>query len=424
MSAPTTRAKSTARTTTKAKTKTKAKAKASTPKPSGATPATFLARIARFVALCAPLEADHALVTAPTDVAYLTGFLGGDSYLLVPLVASARGGKPTIISDFRFDEELAPQRGWCNVLMRNGPMSKGVERALGEAKARRIVVQAEHVTLALKQSLAKSATAAVSGAKLVEGSGLVSQLRIIKDVHEVSLIRAAVKVQQEALLATLDAITPKAIAKGLRECDIAATLEWEMKRRGSSQPAFESIVAAGSTGSLPHYRPGTRKLRAKDTLLIDWGATVGGYRSDMTRTLGIGGGLDAPARGSKRTNVMRDIYRITEEAHYRAVAMLGPGASTREVDRAARDHIKDAGFGERFGHGLGHGIGMHVHEGPSLSHVAEPTTLRAGMVVTIEPGIYLPGVGGVRLENDYLITDDGAENLCSLPMGLEWAAGW
>lgn len=363
------------------------------------------------------------LVTSPVDVAYLTGFLGGDSYLLVPLDAFRNGGKGrcTIISDFRFEEELAPQRAWCEVLMRNGPMSKGVERALAQARARRVVVQGEHVTLAQRDMLSKAATSATSGAKLVESSGLVSQLRIIKDASEVALIRAAVRVQQDALLATLRTITPKAIAKGLRECDIAATLEWEMKTRGSSTPAFESIVAAGSTGSLPHYRPGARRLRAKDTLLIDWGATVAGYRSDMTRTFGIGGGLDAPRRG---TNVMREVYRITEEAHHRAVAMLGPGASTREVDSAARDHIKDAGYGERFGHGLGHGIGMHVHEGPSVSHVAEATTLRPGMVVTIEPGIYLPGVGGVRLENDYLITEAGAENLCSLPLDLDWASGW
>jgi Xaa-Pro aminopeptidase len=390
-------------------------------------PAIYVQRLARLIDVAQKLDADHLLVTSPVDVAYLTGFLGGDSYALVPLGSDARssqtkGGsasRATIISDFRFGEELEPQRKFCNVEMRNGPMSKGLERVLGACKARRIVVQNESLTLSQRDMILKAAQAANSGAKLVESTGLVAGLRIIKDASEVALIRAAVRIQEAALEATLATITPKSIAQGLRECDIAATLEWEMKRRGSSAPAFESIVAAGATGSLPHYRPGTRKLRAKDTLLIDWGATFMGYRSDMTRTFGIGGGLDAPKRG---TNVMRDIYRITLEAHHRAVAMLGPGASTREVDAAARDHITQAGYGERFGHSLGHGIGLNVHEGPSLSHIAEPTTLRPGMIVTIEPGIYLPGVGGVRLENDYLITESGAENLCKLEMGLDWAS--
>jgi Xaa-Pro aminopeptidase len=383
-------------------------------------------RLARVAQAASALDADHLLVTSPVDVAYLTGFLGGDSFLLIPLdgKSATTTALPTIISDSRFEEELEPQRKYCRVMMRNGPMAKGVERALAEGKARRIVVQAEAVTLSLRDMLAKAAHAANSSAKLVESTGLVANLRMIKDASEIALIRKAVKIQQDALEATLTTITPAAIRKGLRECDIAATLEWEMKRRGSTAPAFESIVAAGKTGSLPHYRPAQRLLRSKDTLLIDWGATFAGYRSDMTRTFGIGGGLDAPpkSKSGRGTNVMREIYRISEEAHHRAVAMLGPGASTREVDAAARDHIKAAGYGEHFGHGLGHGIGMNVHEGPSVSHIAEATTLRPGMIVTIEPGIYLPGIGGVRLENDYLITATGAENLCSMEMGLEWAA--
>jgi Xaa-Pro aminopeptidase len=183
-----------------------------------------------------------------------------------------------------------------------------------------------------------------------------------------------------------------------------------MKARGSSKPGFESIVAARANGSLPHYRPGPVKLAANRPLLIDWGATYRGYQGDMTRTFALG-------RWPKK---VREIYTIVLEAQEMAAAALAPGKSAHEIDAIARAHITEAGYGEQFGHGLGHGLGLSK-EPPMLNPLYPDRALEAGMVTTVEPGIYLPGIGGVRIEDQYVIRDRGPENLCSLPKDLDWA---
>lgn len=341
---------------------------------------------------------DRLLVTNPKDVAYLTGFLGGDSYLLV--------GAPraTLVSDFRFDEELEPVRvaGLAEIVIRKKSIVEAVADLVGSAGAQRIGVQAEHMTIALRQSIAK----AVGAQRVVETTGLVGKLRIIKDDDEVGLITRAVRIQEAALAAVLPTLKP-----GVTELEVAAVLEAEMKSRGSSEPGFQSIVAAGAHSSLPHYRPGTARIAKGKPLLIDWGAVCKGYHSDMTRVFAIG----------KWPATIREIYGIVLEAQEMAAAALAPGKSTQAADAVAREHIKNCGYGEQFGHGLGHGLGFDGHEDPRLTHMLSPTTLREGMVVTIEPGIYLPGVGGVRLEDDYLITERGARNLCAMPKDLDWA---
>jgi Xaa-Pro aminopeptidase len=184
-----------------------------------------------------------------------------------------------------------------------------------------------------------------------------------------------------------------------------------MKCRGSPKPGFETIIAARANGSHPHYRPGPQKLGRNQGLLIDWGATYAGYHGDMTRVVCWG----------KWPKQLAEIYAIVLEAHEAAAAALRPGALTREIDKIARDIITGAGYGEQYGHGLGHGIGLDGHEEPRLSHMMAGTPLEPGHMVTVEPGIYLPGVGGVRIEDDYLITARGSENLCSLPRSLKWA---
>ena len=211
--------------------------------------------------------------------------------------------------------------------------------------------------------------------------------------------------REDALVATLGQIDG-----GMTELEVTAVLEYEMKARGSTDPAFGSIVAAGANGSLPHAIPGKAKLKRNSTLLIDWGATVNGYRSDMTRTFTLG----------KWPPVMREVYEIVLDAHYAGIDAIRPGAIAGEVDAAARKIITDAGYGKEFGHSLGHGIGLNVHEAPGLRAGAD-TVLEPGMVVTVEPGIYLPGVGGVRIEDDVLVTARGARSLCSLPKDIRWA---
>ncbi|MCC6677135.1 MAG: aminopeptidase P family protein [Phycisphaerales bacterium] len=360
-------------------------------------PGPYASRLTRLRAGLRIARVDHFLVTNPLDVGYLTGFLGGDSYLLL----SARPGKPVLVSDFRYLEELEPLAASVQVVIRKRTMGEAIAELLSDRSVKRCGVQGETMTLAERDALARR----IGESKLVTTAGLVGKLRARKDAHEVALIEAAVAIQEKAMRAVLPAIRP-----GRTEMQIAAELEAEMKALGSSQPSFETIVAARAKGSLPHYRPGKVKTAAGQPLLIDWGATYQGYHSDMTRTFSLG---RWPAK-------VREIYGIVLEAHERAAAALAPGVSTTQVDAAARGHIAAAGYGERFGHGLGHGIGLNVHEDPRLSHMLPGGKLEPGHIVTIEPGIYLPGVGGVRIEDDYLITEKGARCLCRLPKSLEW----
>jgi Xaa-Pro aminopeptidase len=355
------------------------------------------ARIARLRHSLAPHDAEWMLVTNPMDVAYLTGFLGGDSYLLVG------PSENTIISDFRYQEELEPVRTLANIHIRKGSLPAAVGEVFRAKSVTRCVIQPDAVTLAEHDALRRHVGEDCS---LIPVPGLVMTLRAIKDAAEVARIRAAVRIQEGALLAVLKTIRP-----GQTELEVAARIEGEMKTRGSREPGFQTIVAARANGSLPHYRPRATTLARNQPLLIDWGAVCDGYHSDMTRTFALG---RWPAK-------IREIYEIVLDAQQMAAAALSPGKSTREIDAIARNHIARHGYGEHFGHGLGHGIGFNGHEEPRLTHMLPETTLQPGQVVTIEPGIYLPGIGGVRIEDDYLITEKGAENLCSLPKDLKWA---
>lgn len=358
--------------------------------------AVYRARIRRVREAMGGQELSHLLVTNPLDVGYLTGFLGGDSYLVLG------PGRPVLVSDFRYEEELLRFAPLCEIVIRNRTMGEAIAELLSGEGVERVGIQAEAMTVAERDSLAKKI-----GTKRVAATlGLIMKMRAVKDAAEVALIKKAVKIQEESLKAVLPTLEP-----GLTELEVAARLESEMKGRGSSKPSFDTIIAARANGSMAHYRPGTTKLAANQPVLIDWGAIWDGYHSDMTRTFSLG----------KWPRQIAEIYAIVLDAHQKAAAALAPGKSTSEIDRIAREHIAAAGYGDRFGHGLGHGIGLQTHEEPRLSHMLTGTRLEPGHVVTIEPGIYLPGVGGVRLENDYVITPEGAQNLCTLPMTLEWA---
>lgn len=358
------------------------------------------ARLARLRAEFKP-KCDALLVTNPLDVAYLTCFHGGDSYLIVP----SDDQMPTLVSDSRYEEELAPFGGTLKVVIRKKIMSEAIADVLGALpkSMKRVGFQAEHVTVSMRDGLAGKLGSRVT---LTATKGLVSALRAVKDSSEIKLIKKAAKIQEQALLAMIDKIKP-----GKSELEIAARLEMEMKNRGSEVPSFPTIVAAQANGSLAHYRPHDVDVKKNTAVLIDWGATFGGYHSDMTRTFAVG---KWPAK-------LKEAYKVVLGAHEAAADALAPGKTTFEIDKIARDHIAKHGFGENFGHGLGHGIGLNVHEEPSVSHMAAPVKLVPGHVITIEPGIYLPGIGGVRIEDDYAITETGGKCLCSLPKDLEWA---
>ena len=357
----------------------------------------YTARLAKLREAIGTYDISHLLVTNPIDVGYLTGFLGGDSYLLV----AKAGGKPTIISDFRYSEELEPTKAIATVFIRKRSMAEAVAELVSDPAVVRCGVQPEHMTLGERDALG----AKIGPSRLLPTTALVSGLRAEKDEHEIALISRAIRIQELALVATLPTIKP-----GQSELEVAARLEMEMKTRGSSQPGFPSIVAAKANGSLPHYRPGQEKVAGNQALLIDWGAIFAGYHGDMTRTFTLG---KWPAK-------VREIYQIVLDAHNMTAAALAPGKKTSEIDAIARNHIAKHGYGEFFGHGLGHGMGMNGHEEPRLTNMLAPTLLKPGNVVTIEPGIYLPGIGGVRIEDDFVVTEKGARNLCSLPKDLEW----
>jgi Xaa-Pro aminopeptidase len=356
------------------------------------------ARLARLRPLILGAGVDHLLVTNPVDVGYLTGFLGGDSWLLVP----ADDSRPVVISDFRYQEELEPVRALAEVFIRSKGMIEAAGEILRGRRGTRCGIQAEHCPVADMVAL----SAMLGPEHIAPVGGLVARLRIKKDAHEVGLIRKANRLQENALEAVLNKVKA-----GKTELEIAARLEEEMKMRGSSEPGFKTIVAARANGSLPHYRPGNVKLAKGKTVLIDWGAVYQGYHGDMTRVFALG----------KWPGKMKDIYKIVLEAQETAAAALAPGRHAHEIDAVARNIIRDAGYGEQFGHGLGHGMGMNGHEDPRLNPLYPDMVLEPGHVVTVEPGIYLPGVGGVRIEDNYVITEGGAENLCSMPKDLKWA---
>lgn len=381
-----------ARMTTASKTRPSApKRRAAKGDPSPASP-----RLDRLLKLVAAANADTLLVTNPQDVAYLTGFLGGDSYLLVAKPRSI------IISDFRYQQELEPVSPIVDIFIRQQGMTQAVLEILGSRRAGRCAFQAEHLNVAEADTLSRHLGSDV----LIPSTGLVAQLRAKKDAAEVVLIKKAIRIQQDALLAVLPTIEP-----GQTELEVAARIESEMKTRGSREPGFQTIVAAKANGSLPHYRPTKDKLAANKPVLIDWGAVFDGYHGDMTRTFTLG---KWPAKVS-------EIYQIVLDAHLAAAAALAPGKTTHEIDSIARSHIVKQGYGEYFGHGLGHGMGLNGHEDPRLNPMYASMTLQPGNVVTIEPGIYLPGIGGVRIEDDFLVTENGSSNLCSMPKDLKWA---
>ena len=265
---------------------------------------------------------------------------------------------------------------------------------------RRLGFEAGHVTVSQREAFGKLAP----DVQWVGTTDVVETLRLVKDAGEVEKIRAAVAVA-EAAFGSVKAL----LAPGTREQDFALELEFAMRRGGAEGTAFETIVASGALGARPHHRAGVRPLAAGDFVTIDWGATVDGYNSDITRTVGLG----------RVTDEQRRIYGIVLEAQQRAIQAIRPGRTGKEIDAVARDFITSHGYGEAFGHSLGHSLGRDVHDGPGFSVRSDKLILEPGMVLTVEPGIYLEDWGGVRIEEDILVTETGCEVLTHLPNALE-----
>jgi Xaa-Pro aminopeptidase len=339
--------------------------------------------------------ADAFLVTNFTNVTYLTGFTGDDSYLVV-------GVKETIlVSDPRYTTQLEEECPDITINIRppGKSMLDGVAEAARAAKVANLAIEADSMSVGLHAQLGTK----LAKIKLVPAAGLVEQLRVIKDKQEIDEIRLAARYAERGFAILRATLRPERTEK-----EIAADLEYQLRLLGARGCSFPPIIAVGPRAALPHAQPTDQKIGDGEFVLVDWGATARHYKSDLTRVLVTG----------KISPKLERVYNVVLKAQEQAIAAIKPGLTGREVDAVARGVIADAGFGCHFGHGLGHGLGLDIHEAPRLAAAAEQV-LKPGMVVTVEPGVYLPGWGGVRIEDDILVTKTGYEVLTDVPKKLE-----
>ncbi|HEV3341023.1 MAG TPA: Xaa-Pro peptidase family protein [Pirellulales bacterium] len=354
----------------------------------------FGKRRAGLLKLVKQAGADGLLVSNLTNVTYLTGFTGDSSHLLI----TARD--TILVSDFRYITQLEEECPDLRTHIRPNTtlLRDAVIEVVAATKLRRLAIEGDWFSIAdhnhLKEKLPRL--------EVTVSSGLVEGLRQVKDNQEIAEIREAVRIAERSFAVLRATLRPKRTEK-----ELADDLEHQLRLGGALSSSFPPIVAAGARAALPHARPTDAAIDGEDFLLVDWGASARGYKSDLTRVLVIG----------RISPKLERVYGVVLKAQEQAIAAIRPGKTGREIDAIARGIIADAGFGKYFGHGLGHGIGLDIHELPRLSGTNEQP-LQPGMVVTVEPGIYLPGWGGVRIEDDVLVTKQGHEVLTSCPKQL------
>jgi Xaa-Pro aminopeptidase len=339
---------------------------------------------------------DALLVTRLVNVRYLTGFTGSAAMVLVTPDAA------TFVTDGRYREQSADQLAAAGVVAEIviGLTQAGQRDALAAAAVdvARLGLEDNGVTWAQQRDFVDW----FPDAELVATSGLVDGLRMVKESGEVDRIRAACAIADDALGALLPTLRDRPT-----ERDFALRLEFAMRERGASAVSFDPIVASGPNGAKPHARPSDRRIEAGELVVIDFGCIVDGYCSDMTRTVSVGDpGPDA-----------RHLWDTVLVAQQRGVAAVARGVECAAVDHASREVIVEAGWGDAFIHGTGHGVGLEIHESPRVASTSTGT-LAVGHVVTVEPGVYLPGLGGVRIEDTLVVTADGPTALTCFPKEL------
>jgi Xaa-Pro aminopeptidase len=344
-------------------------------------PEIHAARRARAQAKLAELEADAVLVTAGPNVRYLTGLASSNAALLLPA-----DGTGLLATDSRY--ELAALRDASDLDLTVGRFIEPILAAAARRRGlRRLAVETHDLTVDRYEQL----VAAAEDVSLISFFNRVEELRMVKDPSELELIGTACRITDQAFADVLPLIRP-----GLSERALAAALDHRMGELGAERPSFDTIVASGPNGALPHHVPSGRPLRRGDLITMDFGAQFAGYHADMTRTVALGEPADW----------QRDVYELVAAAQRAGCTAARPGAALREVDAAARDLITEAGHSDHFGHGLGHGVGLEVHEAPMIGY-GSTGKLEDHVSVTVEPGVYLPGQGGVRIE-DVLVVGAGA----------------
>lgn len=348
-------------------------------------------------ALLRASQAPAMLVTGEVNVSYLTGFTGDSSALLIGPHLEV------IVTDSRYTTQLKEECPGIEVQVRKvtQPINEAIARVVKKARLRRLAYEGNRLVVESFHGLRERLPEVEW---LPFGGKIESELRAIKDEFEIAQTREAVRLAERAFEVVRASLMPEAT-----EVETAWELERVVRKFGGAGMSFPPIVAVGDRAALPHYRPQSFAVKQAPLLLIDWGAqTSSGYKSDITRTLFTG----------KPTKQLATVYNTVLKAQQRAIQAIRPGRKCSAIDAQARDYIDQAGFGKYFGHGLGHGIGLEIHEQPRFSPASD-AQLEPGMIVTVEPGIYLPGRGGVRIEDDVLVTEEGYEVLSSLPKDFE-----
>lgn len=328
---------------------------------------------------------DALLVSSLPNVRYLSGFTGSNGMLLLT------PDSMTLFTDPRYTIQAA-QESRGKVVISKGPLVKSAVQAIKRKKLKRIGFEKSHLSFDTWQGL-KEILPLAAGLKPV--GPLIEKWRMIKTPEEIERIRRAVDTNSKAFAEAVKTVKP-----GMTESELAAELEYQMRRGGAEKPSFETIVASGARTALPHAQPGSQAFREHEVVLIDMGATQDGYASDMTRMAFLG-------RPDPKT---RKMYEAVLEAQLAAIDAVREGTTGGKVDRAARQALKSRGLDKQFVHSTGHGLGLEIHEPPRLGK-KDKTRLEAGMVVTVEPGVYIEGSGGVRIEDTVLVTKNGCEVL-------------
>ncbi|WP_096270563.1 M24 family metallopeptidase [Paucisalibacillus globulus] len=330
------------------------------------------------------LNLDAIMINSPINRRYVTGFTGSAGTVIVS------HDEAIFITDFRYTEQAAEQAKDFTVVEHKKLMEEEVKSQLTLLQVKRLGFEKNHVTYATYDRYRD-----LLDAELVPTSEVIEKIRLVKTPEEIAILKKAAEIADAAFEHIQKYIKP-----GVKEIEVSNELEFFMRRQGAAGSSFDTIVASGFRSAMPHGVASTKEIQSGELVTLDYGALYNGYVSDITRTVAVG----------EISDELRKIYDTVLEAQLRGVNGIKPGMTGIEADALTRDYIKGQGFGEYFGHSTGHGIGLEVHEGPGLSFRSE-LKLEPGMVVTVEPGIYIPNVGGCRIEDDIVITETGNERL-------------
>ncbi len=329
-------------------------------------------------------RAQGFLIFSLPNIRYLIGYTGSNGLLFV-------GERAVFVTDFRYEEQAKKEVESAMVLITKSPLFERLTKSTGFKKVKNILFEAKHISYEDFMDIRKK----TRDKKWKASKGIVEGMREVKEEEEIKKIKKACEITISVFEEVLKLLRP-----GIKENDIAAEIDYQMKKKGADKPSFDTIVVSGEKSAMPHGKPGERRLKKGDFVTLDFGAVYKGYHADFTRTVVIG----------KASKKQKKIYEIVKKAQEEAINRIKPGMLCKEADSIAREVIKKEGYGKYFGHSLGHGVGLEIHELPRLSFLSN-SKIRENSVVTIEPGVYLPDFGGVRIEDTVVVRKNGIEVL-------------